>query len=191
MHFTSLPELEHELVLLRPIAEQDLEPWFGYLSQPVVFEHTSWNVKAPSELAHYVWKPAEFTESSLLRFAIASRVSNSLVGTAGFHTVSAQNATAEIAYDLSQDFWGKGIASAVCSCLTHWGHTAAKLVRVQATVLESNVRSMRVLERSGFEREGLLRFYRNVRGSPGNFYMYAHVVPRADALYLPVDRHTK
>ncbi len=181
MHFSSLPSLEHELVLLRPIAEPDIEPWFRYLSQPAVFEHTSWNVKAPAELAHYVWKPQEFTASSLLRFAIALRTTDALVGTAGFHTVSALNATAEIAYDLAIEYWGKGIASAVVRSLTDWAHTAASLVRVQATVLESNARSMRVLERCGFEREGLLRSYRNVRGSPGNFYMYAHVAARADA----------
>lgn len=181
MRFTSLPSFEHELVHLRPIAEQDIEHWFRYLSETAVFEHTSWNVKAPSELAHYVWKPEEFTESSLLRFAIALRASNVLVGTAGFHTVSAQNATAEIAYDLAQEHWGKGIALAVCKCLTEWAHSSAKLVRVQATVLESNARSMRVLEHAGFEREGFLRSYRNVRGTPGNFYMYAHVHTRADA----------
>jgi [ribosomal protein S5]-alanine N-acetyltransferase len=49
------------------------------------------------------------------------------------------------------------------------------MTRVQPTVLESNQRSVRVLERSGFEREGLLRSDRLVRGHPGNLRMYAHV----------------
>jgi ribosomal-protein-alanine N-acetyltransferase len=181
MHFTSLPRLEHGLVLLRPIEAQDIEPWFSYLSQPVVFEHTSWNVRSPADLAHYVWSPEEFTESSLLRFAIALRTTNALVGTAGFHTVSPQNATAELAYDLAQAYWGKGIATSVCLQLTHWGHASAGLARVQATVLKTNLRSMRVLERSGFEQEGLLRSYRKVRGSSRDFYMYAHLDGAADA----------
>jgi hypothetical protein len=38
-------------------------------------------------------------------------------------------------------------------------------------------RSARVLARCGFEREGLLRSYRMVRGVPGDFWIYWHVVP--------------
>ena len=176
MHFSRLPQLEHELVLLRPITDADIEPWFKYLSLPEVYEHTSWDVHEPRELIHHVWKPDEFTESSQLRFAVALRSGNDLVSTAGFHTVSPQNETAEIAYDIAPAFSGKGIASAVCSELVKWAHTAASVTRVQATVLESNIRSAAVLERCGFKQEGLLNSYRKVRGRHGNFYMYAHVV---------------
>ena len=181
MHYSSLPELEHELVALRPLMSADIDPWFRYLTQREVFEHTSWDVQDSRELSHYAWKPDEFTPTSLLRFAVALRSSNELVGTAGFHTVSPQNETAEIAYDIAPQYWGKGIASAVCATLVNWAHTAASVVRVQATVLETNHRSMAVLERCGFQREGLLRAYRKVRGSHGNFYMYAHVSSRAAA----------
>ena len=181
MHFSSLPLLEHELVVLRPMTDADIEPWFKYLSQPEVYEHTSWNVQQSEELSHYAWRQENSTPSSLLRFAVALRANNELVGTAGFHTVSPQNETAELAYDIAPPYWGKGIGSAACSALVNWAHSAASIVRVQATVLESNARSVAVLERCGFQREGLLQSYRKVRGKHGNFYMYAHVVSRADA----------
>lgn len=175
MNFTELPVLAHETVLIRELVTGDIQAWYDYLSLPQVFEHTSWNIQAPGELADYVWKPEEFTPSSLLRFAVALRSTNRLVGTAGFHTVSPQNRTAEIAYDLAPEMWGRGIATAICRELVRWAHASAGIVRVQASVLESNARSARVLERSGFVREGLLRSYRFVRGSPRNFFMYAHV----------------
>jgi [ribosomal protein S5]-alanine N-acetyltransferase len=181
MHYSSPPLLEHELVALRPITVADIDPWFKYLTQREVYEHTSWNVQEPAELSHYACKPEDLTTSSVLRFAVALRSTNELVGTAGFHTVSPQNQTAEIAYDLAPQYWRKGIASAVCSTLVNWAHTAASVVRVQATVLETNHRSMAVLERCGFQREGLLRAYRKVRGRHGNFYMYANVASRAAA----------
>lgn len=182
MNYSALPSLTHGLVTLRPIASGDIEPWFRYLSLPQVYEHTSWNVHAPSELAHCVWREEEFTPSSPLRFAIALRTTGELVGTAGFHTISPQNATAEIAYDLAPEYWGKGIATAVCRELSAWVHSAAAVIRVQATVLETNVRSAKVLERCGFQCEGLLQAYRLVRGQPGNFYMYAHVQRRIAAI---------
>ena len=179
MLFETLPESVHELVALRPIEAADLLDWYGYLSVPAVFEHTSWNLSSASELSPYVWAPDTFTASSLLRFAIASRSDNQLIGTAGFHTVSPQNRSAEIAFDLSPSCWGKGIATYVCGLLVAWGHSSAGLLRIQATVLEANERSAAVLERCGFVREGLLRSYRLVRGRPGDFYMYSHVLPAA------------
>lgn len=175
MKFTSLPILEYEDVFLRAIETGDIEAWYRYLCIPAVFEHTSWNVHDAGELAHHAWVPEQFTPSSLLRFAIALKSTNQLVGTAGFHSVSPQNQSAEIAYDLAPGMWGKGIATAVCRELISWAHACAGIVRVQASVLESNARSVKVLERCGFEREGLLRSYRMVRGSPGNFFMYSHV----------------
>lgn len=175
MEFTALPSFEHEAVILRAIEPGDIEAWFTYLSLPVVFEHTSWNVREPAELAHYAWVPENFTPSTLLRFAVALRSNNRLVGTAGFHSVSPQNRSAEIAYDLAPEMWGKGIATAVCRELVGWAHACASVIRVQASVLDSNVRSAAVLERCGFEREGLLRSYRIVRGTPRNFFMYSHV----------------
>ena len=175
MHFTRLPELKHEIVCLRALEVSDIDHWYDYLRLPLVFEHTSWNVRAASELASNAWSAQELSGSSPLRFAIALKSDNRLVGTAGFHTVSAANQSAELAYDLAPEIWGKGIATAVCKELVTWAHTCAKTVRVQATVLDSNERSARVLARLGFSREGLLRSYRLVRGVPGNFYMYSHV----------------
>ena len=177
MLFEELPKSVHELVSLRPIVEEDLPVWYAYLSRPAVFEHTSWNLASVDELLPYIWAPEVATESSLLRLAVALRTTGELVGTAGFHSVSSMNRTAEIAYDLSPRVWGKGIATSVCSQLVAWAHASAGVLRVQATVLESNAKSMAVLERCGFLREGLLRSYRLVRGHPGNFQMYSHVVP--------------
>jgi RimJ/RimL family protein N-acetyltransferase len=177
MLFDTLPELSHELVRLRPIVESDLPVWYAYLSRPDVNEHTSWNLSGWTDLSPYMWNPEANTESSLVRLAIALRSNDELVGTAGFHTVQPRNRSAEIAYDLAPSQWGKGIATSVCQQLVAWAHSSAKVLRVQGTVLQSNVRSMAVLERCGFLREGLLRSYRLVRGKPGDFYMYSHVVP--------------
>jgi [ribosomal protein S5]-alanine N-acetyltransferase len=100
------------------------------------------------------------------------------VGTIGFHSISPENRSAELAYDLAPDWWGKGIASEMCRDLVEWAHSQVGLLRVQATVLTSNSRSIEVLQRCSFKREGLLRSYRIVRGRPGDFWMYSHVQGR-------------
>ena len=175
MQFRELPETSHEQVVLRPISADDIPVWYRYLSLPFVLEHTSWNLQSESELSPNVWGAVAVSPSSRLRLAIALRSTNELVGTAGFHTVSPENRSAEITYDLAPAMWHKGIASHVCGVLTHWAHSHVGLVRVQATALESNTRSVKVLERCGFQREGLLRGYRFVRGKPGDFLIYSHL----------------
>lgn len=179
MQFTELPQSSHEKVRLRTLVAADIPAWYGYLRLAPVFEHTSWNLQSPSELMPYVHGAEASTPASRLRLAIALRASDELVGTAGFHTVSPENRSAEIAYDLAPELWHQGVASHVCSVLTGWAHAHVGMLRVQATVLESNARSIAVLERCGFRREGLLASYRLVRGRPGNFFMYSHVVSAA------------
>jgi ribosomal-protein-alanine N-acetyltransferase len=49
-----------------------------------------------------------------------------------------------------------------------WAHSHVGLVRIQATALETKQRSLRVLERCKFVREG----------RPGNFAMYSHVAEK-------------
>ena len=173
MRFTALPQSEHELVKLRALTPADIPQWFEYLAMPVVFEHTSWNVQSPAELEHYATQSE--APSAMLRLAIAERATDRLVGTIGFHTVSPENRSAELAYDLSPPWWGQGIASDACEVMVQWAHLHVGLLRVQATVLNSNNRSIEVLQRCGFKREGLLHSYRIVRGKPGNFWMYSHV----------------
>jgi RimJ/RimL family protein N-acetyltransferase len=53
---------------------------------------------------------------------------------------------------------------------------AAGVERLQATVEPWNVASQRVLEKSGFEREGLLRGYARYRDEPRrDVYLYARL----------------
>ena len=175
MQFDALPESDDPSVELRPIEAGDLPAWLSYLRQPVVFQHTSWNNPTLADLSKYVWSPAMQEPTNLLRLAVAFRPTHQLIGTVGFHTVVPTNRSAELAFDLMPSYWGRGIATHVCQVVVRWAHEHASVLRVQATTLESNVRSARVLERAGFEREGLLRCYRLVRGSPGNFFMYSHI----------------
>ena len=173
MQYSALPLLDHPLAALREMWADDVEPMFRILSQTAVYEHTSWNVTAPSDLQAY--GAQERSAGSMTRFAIVRRDGGEFIGSAGFHTVSALNRTAEIAYDLAPEVWRHGIARAACEALTRWAFEHVGLVRVQGTTLATNVRSQRVLERCGFEREGLLRRFRMVRGTPGDFWMYSRL----------------
>jgi ribosomal-protein-alanine N-acetyltransferase len=171
--YSALPRLDHPLATLREMCADDVGPMFRILSQPVVYEHTSWNVASANDLHDY--GAQERTPGSMTRFAIVRRDDGAFIGSAGFHSVSPLNRSAEIAYDLAPEVWGRGIARAACDALVRWAFDHVGLLRVQATTLVGNTRSQRVLESCAFEREGLLRRYRMVRGTPGDFWMYSRL----------------
>ena len=54
---------------------------------------------------------------------------------------------------------GRGIATEALLLLTDWSLTALGLGRVQAFIAPENLAALRLAERAGFEREGLLRSY--------------------------------
>lgn len=175
MHFSTLPHADHPIVELRPIESRDLGAWAAYLTLPVVYEHTSWNIASADELTPHVWSESSLSSDGSLRFAIVKKSNDHLVGTIGFHSVSAVNRSAELGYELAPDMWGKEIASYLCARMVAWAHQQACIVRVQAVVLPSNRRSQAVLERCGFLQEGLLRCYRAVRGVPSDYLAYSHI----------------
>jgi ribosomal-protein-alanine N-acetyltransferase len=176
MKILNAPQSGYLDLSLRQLERGDLPSWYAYLSNPDVVRHTSWNLQSEEDLLPMFDAIDSEMSSSIRRLAIISDLTGELIGTIGFHTVSDVNRTAEIAYDLAPDYWGKGIASAVCSAVTEWSFSAFGFVRVQGTVLESNSNSTRVLQKCRYRHEGLLRSYRMVRGMPGNFHLYARLI---------------
>lgn len=65
--------------------------------------------------------------------------------------------TGKFGYWLAEPFWGRGIMTAVVRAVVPYAMPRFGLVRLEAAVIESNFASMRVLEKSGFLREGVLR----------------------------------
>lgn len=160
---------------LRQLERADLDAWYAYLSNPDVVRHTSWNLRSRDDLRPLFDDIESIAPDSIRRLAIVDDTSGALVGTIGLHTVSTANRSAEIAYDLAPSHWGRGIASALCASVTGWAFAQCGLFRLQAVVLTTNLRSARVLQKCGYRREGLLRAYRMVRGTPGDFAIYARL----------------
>ena len=175
MHCDDAPPVVAAPVRLRPIALEDIDDWYRYLAVPEVVEHTSWNLRSADELRPMIeWYEAK-DPASAIRFAIVPKAGSRLLGTIGFHTVSVAQHSAEIAYDIAPAHWGQGIATACCRALVPWGFETRGYVRIQATTLDSNAASVRVLQKSGFQLEGKLRNFRSVRGTPRDFWLYSAI----------------
>ncbi len=175
MIITSPPASGYSGIALRQLTRSDLSAWYAYLSEPAVFGPTSWNLQGEADLLPMFDGIESAASGSIRRLAMVDEASRALIGTIGFHTISDMNRSAEIAYDLAPEYWGRGIASIVCASVVAWAFATYGWMRVQGTVLHTNQRSVNVLLRTGFRYEGLLRAYRMVRGTPGDFLLYARL----------------
>ena len=81
--------------------------------------------------------------------------------------------TALIGYWLSEDHWGKGIMMQAVKLVVDYAFTNLDIVRVQAGVLSKNPASMRVLEKAGFVKEGVMRNAIIKRGEIMDEHLYA------------------
>jgi RimJ/RimL family protein N-acetyltransferase len=65
--------------------------------------------------------------------------------------------SAEIGYWLGEEYWNRGIATEAVVAVTRYALDTLGMVRVYADVFEWNTASMRVLEKAGYQKEGVLR----------------------------------
>jgi [ribosomal protein S5]-alanine N-acetyltransferase len=83
--------------------------------------------------------------------------------------------TAVFGYWLAEPMWGRGIATAAARAMTSYVFETMPLWRLEATVFAWNPASMRVLEKAGFSREGILRKSAFKDGELIDSVMYAKI----------------
>jgi [ribosomal protein S5]-alanine N-acetyltransferase len=64
--------------------------------------------------------------------------------------------TAMVGYAIGRSWWGQGIATEAARAVVEWGIDTFDLVRVWASTDARHVRSQRVLEKLGMQREALI-----------------------------------
>jgi RimJ/RimL family protein N-acetyltransferase len=83
-----------------------------------------------------------------------------------------ERCSAELGYWLGEQFWGRGLMTAAIQGFTAWAMPRFRLTRVYAEVFAENPASARVLEKSGFQRVGLLRKAAIKRGAHHDYILY-------------------
>jgi RimJ/RimL family protein N-acetyltransferase len=94
-------------------------------------------------------------------FGFEERTTGRLVGGGGTRIQSTEHGVTDIGYTLHRGLWGQGYATEAGRALVEFALDTLGMHRVWATCHVDNLRSARVLEKLGMQREGRLR--ENVR----------------------------
>jgi len=85
---------------------------------------------------------------------------------------------AEIGYVLDKNYWGNGYMAEAAQAVSEHALRRENIFRVQALISPQNRGSVRVAEKAGFTREGILRKYQivpKISGTPLDMAVYAKV----------------
>lgn len=80
-----------------------------------------------------------------------------------------------VGYAMDEAYVGKGIVTEAVELIIHFAFEEVGLHRVEAYVAPENKASIRVLEKAGFQQEGLLRKLLYINGKWVDHYMYARL----------------
>jgi RimJ/RimL family protein N-acetyltransferase len=156
---TELPALCAVRLQLRHVRPADLQDLYALFSDPAVMRYWSTPpmtcITQAQKYLTAIWRGQH--QGTLFQWAIARLDDDRLIGTCTLFGLDLPNGRAEIGYALRHDHWGGGWAyEALTQVCTHV-FDVLKLRRLEADVDPRNPRSLQLLQRLGFVREGLLR----------------------------------
>ena len=158
--FSQFPSVSSGSVLLRRIAESDLDALYELYKNPNVFTFIPGSAKKSKEtvrnmIGHF---ERDFRKKKMIFLGVCrSDQPDELIGTAEIFQYDPKANKAVIGYRFCESCWGQGLATETVRALSGYLLNTAGLNRLEAYVMPQNTASQRVLEKNGFVREGLLR----------------------------------
>lgn len=176
--FNKFPIFELEDITLRELNIKDAEEFYKYINHPFVSKYLA-SDDSPASLDEareelLYWSRLFYYKHSFY-WGIAEKKTDKLIGSCGFNNWNKTHNRVEISYDLSFEHWGKGHMTKSIQKICEFARNTLGVNRIQATVAYNNESSIRVLERTGFKKEGMLNAYGILNDVSTDFYMYGSI----------------
>ncbi|MCM3900480.1 MAG: GNAT family N-acetyltransferase [Pyrinomonadaceae bacterium] len=184
MDWKNLSTINATRVSLRWISEQDVDALYRIFSNTEVMRYWSTPPLADRNAAVDLLQEIHdgFRKQAVLKWGIARRADDALIGTATLFNLNLDNHRAEIGYCLDRAQWGKGYMNEALQALLAYAFDELALHRIEADVDPRNSASLKTVERLGFQREGYLRERWQVNGEIQDAVFYGLLRPEWEAV---------
>lgn len=170
--------LETDRLLLRLPIIHDADAIFeAYAQDKEVTKFLIWrphqNVITTRKFIHRCVR--SWNEETAFPWIIVRKNDNKLVG---MLELRVEGFRADLGYVVAREFWGLGYTTEVTKSVVEWALAQENIYRVWATCDIENLASVRVLEKAGMQREGILRRYiihPNISDEPRDCFCYSVV----------------
>ena len=153
--------IETERLVLREYGEEDAESFFRLNSDQAVMRFTGDDLLMSVAQAREILREhplADYRTHGFGRWACVLRESEEVIGFAGLKFL-AETGEVDLGYRLLAAQWGRGLATEACRAVVRYGFEILKMPEITALVQPDNVASIRVLEKCGLTRTGMV-YYR-------------------------------
>ena len=144
---------------LRPSVITDVEAMFAMLSDQESMKY--WSDPPISTLDEAVAVLMKDLDSDArgdsMCWAVTQKGQDEMIGKCILFQFSQQNQRAEIGYLLNRKYWRQGVMNQALGAMIDFAFNTLNLHRIEADVDVENIPSLALLEKLGFEREGLFR----------------------------------
>jgi len=151
------PTLETDRLVLRPIAAVDAGALHRISNEPAVRRYL-WDDEpvAKTTIRHLISQSTRMlADEGIGLFSVRRRGNGNVIGFCGFVRLEGMEEP-ELAYELTRETWGQGLATEASLACLHYAFESAGLERVIAGADSDNEASARVIEKLGMGSAGRL-----------------------------------
>jgi len=158
--FGPFPVLTTERLILREMTPADAEDVFVFWGDPEVQRFNAVPSRDVEETRQFIREMhAAYQARREVMWVVGELGHGKVVGGVSLHDWSRRHQRAEVGYTLARSWWGRGVAYEAVAAVCAFGFDKMGLHRIEAATIADNHRSVRLLERLGFQREGTRREY--------------------------------
>jgi RimJ/RimL family protein N-acetyltransferase len=166
--------LEGKNVNLRVIEKDDMDFELGLINDMDLwgeYNSVQEHISKSEWIKRFDNPPAIWTITELRRFIVLKKDGTRI----GFvsHSINPLEGQVEIGYNIIPSERGKGFGTEAAQLMVDYLFLSKNVVRIQATTNVKNKASQRVLEKTGFTKEGTCRKSGFVRGVWTDSYLYS------------------
>ncbi|MDN4525818.1 GNAT family N-acetyltransferase [Fictibacillus fluitans] len=180
MKFDAFPEMETRRLYMRKMTAEDAPEFLNIYSDPLVVkdmgEEPLTNIEEAEEMISFM--NDLFDENAAFRWGIIRKEDDMLIGSCGFNSwETIRGSRGEIAYDLGKKYWRQGYMTETLEKMIEFGFYTMKLYRLEAFTNVDALPSMKILEKTGFRQDGILRGYATFHGQFCDQRVYSLLKP--------------
>ena len=182
--FRQLPVLDTPELRLRPLRLDDAPDVFAYSQDPSVSKHVLWSThhQLSDAVAFVKSIVRKYEAGEVAEWGVELKREGIIVGTCGYVHYYGEHRRAEVGYALARRLWGHGLAGEALNAVIGYSFRSLNLNRLEARVTVDNLSSVRVLERAGFRREGLMPKQLWFKGAYHDVLHYGLLRPQSPGL---------
>ncbi|EFI67994.1 acetyltransferase [Lysinibacillus fusiformis ZC1] len=153
------PILHTERLVLRELSSSDGQALLACFSNPEVLRHYGQQpLTSLGQVQQIIQNFANnFAEKRGIKWGIALKEQEGIIGTIGFQEWSIEHRRAEISYALLPEYWGNGYAQEAVKRAISYGFEEMDLVRIGAIVFKENEASNLLLQKNRLRTRRLIK----------------------------------